>query len=232
MIVDGQETSIHLLREHIRMFSDLHLKASFADPREALVAYELYTPDLIFLEVHMPYLNGMEFIAALKTKAGRNMPVFVFVSDCDKYALSGYDHGVMDYLLKPVSFQRFKVCMDRLKNSLQRTTSVDSEFFFADMDGRKVKVIYRDILFVEAAGNYVIIATHQGNITLYKTMSGMQRILPEGQFIRVHKSYIISIYPIREISGNEIVLNYQNKTRVIPIGATYKEELLKRLTIV
>ena len=209
MIVDGQETSIHLLREHIRMFPDLHLKASFSDPREALVAYELYTPDLIFLEVHMAHLSGVEFIAALKTKAGRSTPVFVFVSDCDKYALSGYEHGVMDYLLKPVSFQRFKMCMDRLKKSYQRP-SVDSEFFFADMDGRKVKIIYKDILFVEAAGNYVIIATHQGNITLYKTMSGMQRILPEEQFIRVHKSYIISIYPIREISGNEIVLNYQN----------------------
>ncbi|MFI5148739.1 MAG: LytR/AlgR family response regulator transcription factor [Bacteroidia bacterium] len=233
IIVDGSEPSHPSLQEHIRAFSKVQLLSVFSDPREALKAFDLHHPDLIFLDVNMPHLNGIEFIMTLKNKLQSPMPGFVFVSDCDNYALSGYEYGVMDYLVKPVSFARFKLCMDRLFPALLKPASAtDAEFFFTEMDGKKIKLVYRDIYFIEAAGNYVVVCTSTGNVTLYKTMNAMSQILPEDQFIRVHKSYIISVYPIRELMGNEIVLSFLNKIRTIPIGATYKENLLSRLIIV
>jgi two-component system LytT family response regulator len=233
IIVDGYEPAVLRLQEHIRMFPALRLKSSYADPREALQGYERDQPDIIFLEVHLPHLSGIDFITTLKEKTKDQLPKLVFVSDCDKYALSGYDLGVIDYLIKPVSFSRFKLCMDRLFPPLVKGgLTGEAEFFFVELDGRKMKIVYKDISLVEAAGNYVIVSTLSGNITLYKTMNSMQQVLHEDRFIRVHKSFIISINSIREISGNEIILHHQNKLRRIPIGATYKENLLNRLIII
>jgi DNA-binding LytR/AlgR family response regulator len=203
------------------------------DPREALIGYDRSHPEIIFLEVHMPQLSGIEFIHTLRTKTRGNLPRFVFVSDCDKYALSGYEQGVVDYLLKPVTFARFKLCTDKLFPSwFTQGSLAEEDFFFTEIDGRKMKIIYKDIYFIEGAGNYLIIYTRLGNFTLYKTLQSLLQILPDDQFVRIHKSFITSVFPIQEISGNEIVLFFQNKLRSLPIGPTYKESLMSRLTIV
>ena len=232
VVVDSQEWSSQLITEHIQRIPVLELKELYSDYDEALSGCEDVRPDLIFLDILMPEFSATEFIESLRSSLGDNLPKLVVITESDKYALAGYDHGVQDYLLKPVSFLRFRRCIERLLPLFNVHDKENREFFFADINGKKLKINYRDILFIEAAGNYVNLTTNQGVITLYKTMNCLLNVLPDDQFIRVHKSFITSVYPIREITGNEILLDILSKPRSIPIGPTYKAGLLDRITIV
>lgn len=231
MVVDDQHQSIDLIKDHIEQVPILSLRYETTNPVHALGFLDNEKVDCIFLDVDMPQLSGLEFIEALKSKFGNDIPKIILITGYDTYALSGYDYGVFDYLLKPVNFKRFKIAADRLLASFNQTKKEPVTFFFADVDGEKIKINFSDIICIEAAGNYISIYTDKKKYTCYNTLNGMQEILPESEFIRVHKSFIASVSSIQSVRGNELFVTVNGATKRIPIGITYKEKLLKALRI-
>jgi DNA-binding LytR/AlgR family response regulator len=203
------------------------------DSIAALAFLDNNKPDIVFLDIQMPGLTGIEFIKNVKAKWGNNMPKIVFTTGHTDFALNGYEHGVADYLLKPVTFSRFKQCTDRIIDELdKRNTQVEkTTFFFADEDGHKVKINFNDIVYVEGAGNYITVVTNECSRTIYKSMNAIQELLPGHKFIRVHKSFYIAIDKVQSVKGNEIIVKLKGGDKNIPIGITFKENVLKQLGI-
>ena len=231
MVVDDQRQSKELVEDHIKAIPALELKYATTDPIEALNFLDTEKVDCIFLDIEMPGLSGMDFIEALKARHGNAMPKIILITGYDQYALAGYDHGVFDYLLKPVTFKRFKISIDRLMGSFSKNPPVH-DFFFTDVDGAKVKISYNDVVWIEGAGNYISIVTTERKMMSYRSMHDISQILPEDKFIRVHKSFIVSLRHIQAVRGNEVILSMDRKQQNIPIGVTYKEKLLKTLRII
>jgi two-component system LytT family response regulator len=151
------------------------------------------------------------------------------------YAFLGFEHGVIDYLLKPIRNDRFKISMDRYfsrqpVNVLQQIEQHD--YFFADANGIKRKINFSDISFIESAGNYVVIyGDNDLKVLTYKSLNAMQAIVLSKNFIRVHKSYIVSIDHIRAVKGNELIVDKDGTMVNISIGRTFKGAMLKKLNI-
>lgn len=230
MIVDDQSQSTELLVDHLRKVPSLALTFVTVNPVEALAFLDSEAVDCIFLDVEMPELSGLEFIETLKHKSGKDIPRIILITAYDQYALKGYDYGVFDYLLKPISFKRFKISADRLVSSFAQAGKT-RDFLFLDVDGKKVKINFCDIVYIEGAGNYIFIATQEKRTIFYKTMSSILCVLPSDEFVRVHKSFIVSLAYIDALRGNEILIKSGNAPKSIPIGVTYKETLLSVLRI-
>jgi DNA-binding LytR/AlgR family response regulator len=164
---------------------------------------------------------------------GNNIPKIVLTTGHEEYALSGYEHGVTDYLLKPIMFSRFKQCTDRIIDELDKrnTPAEQPGFFFADNEGGKVRINFDDIVYIEGAGNYIIIVSHENKKTIYKTMNAILEILPYDKFIRVHKSYLVAINQVHAVRGNEIIIKFKDSDKTIPIGIKFKENVLRQLGI-
>ncbi len=236
IVIDDQKDAIELLTHHIENRTDLQLLASFTNPLKALTFLETNSVDLIFVDVQMPNLNGIEFIETLRDKHGSKLPHFMLTTGFHEYALNGFEQGVADYLLKPIGSKRFKIALDRFFSKKQQNEAEAIEkrndYFFADNNGKKQKINYKDVAFFESAGNYVIVyGDNNLKAMIYTSMNGMQEIAPTDNFIRVHKSYIISIDHILAIKGNELIMNKSGVEVLIPIGVTHKAATLKRLKV-
>jgi two-component system LytT family response regulator len=235
IVIDDQKDAIELLSDHIKSRKELTLLETFTNPVKALTFLESNTADLIFIDVQMPHMNGLEFIESLRQKHGNNIPNFILTTGFSEFALPGFEHGVADYLLKPIGIKRFKIAMDRFfSRKLQSPAIVaqNNDYFFADVNSKKQKINYKEIAYVESAGNYVnVLGNNNLKATVYTSMNAMQEMLPPENFMRVHKSYIISINHIHAIKGNELTMKRGEITFNVPIGVTYKSTTLKRLKI-
>jgi two-component system, LytTR family, response regulator len=234
IIVDDQPEAVELIKDHIGNTPALSLKLATTDPMEAMAFLDKEQVDIIFLDVQMPGLTGIEILENLAAKLGHQMPKIVFTTGYNDYALPGYEYGVADYLLKPVSYSRFRKAADRIFHDLDshRGQTVRDDFVFADVDGKKMKLNFCDIIYIEGARNYIIVGGVKQRIITYKSMNAMQEILPAGHFMRVHKSYIVAIDKIQALRGNEICVQWKDEGKYIPIGITYKEKVLKQLKII
>ena len=234
IVIDDQPEAIALLKDHVQATPQLVLKATTTNPVEALAYLDAEKVDLIFVDIHMPEMSGLEFVESLREKWGVSMPKIIFTTGYDQYALSGFEHGVSDYLLKPISYKRFKTAIDRILNdrSHPAPASPQHEFFFADVDGKKVKIGFEEIIYVEGARNYVFIVTPSKKMITYKSMTALMGILPEEKFVRLHKSFIASVEKITAVRGNEVGVTLNGEEKYIPIGATYKSDVFKKLGIV
>ena len=230
MVIDDQIESTELIIDHIKKIPLLSLKYTTTNPIDGLTFLDVEKVDCIFLDIEMPQLTGLEFIDTLKSKFGISIPKIILITGYSQYALSGYDYGVFDYLLKPISFKRFKISVDRLAETLKETTET-RDFFFADIDSQKIKINFNEIIYIEGAGNYIYIVTKDKKMVCYKTMTSIQEILPENKFMRVHKSFIVSFASIQSVRGNEILVEGNNNQKNIPIGGTFKENILRALRI-
>jgi two-component system, LytTR family, response regulator len=233
IIVDDQPEAVELLKDHIEKTPMLSLKVATSDPIEAMAILDKVHVDIVFLDVQMPDISGIEIVENLITKWGRHIPRIVFTTGYSDYALPGYEYGVADYLLKPVSYERFRKATDRIVLDLDthRGQPVSDEFTFAEVDGKKIKINFDDIIYIEGARNYIIVATVKQKLITYKSMGSMQEILPLARFMRVHKSYIVAIDKIQALRGNEICLQVKEDGKYIPIGITFKEKVLMQLRI-
>jgi DNA-binding LytR/AlgR family response regulator len=232
--VDDQTEAVNLIRDHVLKIPKLSIQLLTTDSIAALAFLDNYKPDIIFLDIEMPSITGIEFIENIKAKWGNNMPKIVFTTGYVDYALTGYEHGVFDYLLKPITFSRFKKCTDRLIDELDRRITMGEKpgYFFAEDDGKKVKIDFDDIVFIKAEGNYIDIVNSETKMTIYKSLNAIQELLPCDKFMRIHKSYIVAVDKIKSVSGNEITIKRKEETIKIPIGLTHKENLLKQLGII
>lgn len=235
IVIDDQKDAIELLTDHIGKRKELKLIEAFTNPLEAMSFIEINPVDLVFIDIQMPHLNGLEFIESLRAKYGNNIPNFILTTGFDEYALPGFEQGVTDYLLKPIGEKRFRIAMDRYFDRKQQMAlePKKTDYFFADLNGnKKQKINFKDISFIESAGNYVtVFGDNDLKEVIYKSMNAMQDVIPADNFIRVHKSYIVSIDHIHSIKGTTLMMNRNGKTMNIPIGVTYKSMTMRKLKL-
>jgi len=233
MIVDDQPGSVDLFRGYIEKTPFLSLRKVYTDPLEALSGYDNDVIDLVFIGFTMAAITGPEFVDQLKVKRNGQLPKIVFLSDSPESEVAGSPYEPDDFIRKPLGFRDFEASLKRIleqrKMDLPGLDNMD--FFFAESLGRKVKIKFDTIYYVEAAGNYVTIVSSAGKITIYKSMYEMEALLPSNHFLRIHKSYLVSLDSIHAITKNEILLLLPDKSVSLPIGLTYKDSLLKKLKI-
>ncbi|HKH61795.1 MAG TPA: LytTR family DNA-binding domain-containing protein [Flavitalea sp.] len=229
MVIDDEHLAIQLLENHISKVPFLELTSTFRNPLEALISINTNPVDLIFLDIQMPQLNGVQFMKLLQNRAQ-----VIISSAYEEYAIEGFEHNVVDYLLKPISFERFFRAVEKaynLKHPAQKLERVPEMFpatggyIFIKVETKMVRVELDDILFIEGLKNYVSIQTKTKKIVTLQVMKQLEEILPSNRFLRVHKSYIVSLDKINSIERQEIYIG----DRIIPIGVTYHDAFFKRL---
>jgi len=178
--------------------------------------------DLLFLDIEMPHINGIDFL-----KNGKNIPKVILTTAYEQYALNGYELDVLDYLLKPISFERFLKAANKAHTwfSQEKPGAADPEYFFVKADSKLEKINFSDILFVEALENYVAIYTTEKKIIAHLPLKMLQEKLPPQRFIQPHKSYLVALERINAIEGNILyVMQYQ-----IPVSKYQKEEIMEKI---
>jgi two-component system LytT family response regulator len=235
IIVDDYIDSAQIINNHLTHFPEIKLLKIFTDSIEALNFLDANKVDLVFLDIDMPNLNGLEFIESLRSKSGKNIPKFMYTTGYPKYALSGFDLGAADFLVKPIGFVRFKQGIERLIDNWKDTTpnnTTEKEYFFIELDGAKFKVNYKNVMYVESKRNCIHIYENKIERKIYKPMHYIENILcNHNDFIRVHKSFIVSVNYVNNIKGNDIIMDINGKIKTISIGRTYKENVSKKFKI-
>lgn len=224
LVIDDEPLAIRLLSDYIEKTDGLQLLQAFSNPIEALQFADQQRPDLIFLDIQMPELTGIQFMKIANGK----YPI-ILTTAYDHYALDSYEFDVIDYLLKPISLDRFMVAAKKAQQRLQPSTPTPSStaktlpqalsYIFVKSDYKTLKINLADILYLEGLGDYVCIHLPGKKVLTLEKMKNLAVSLPPDNFIRVHKSYVVAIDKIDFIERNRIVINDQR----LPIGATYKE---------
>ncbi len=175
--------------------------------------------DLLFLDIEMPYLSGVEFLNSLQ-----NPPKVIFTTAYTRYALKGYELDVVDYLLKPISFDRFLKAVNKV-HALYNTEKEGGEedFFFVKSDKQYKKILFDEILLVESMENYVIIHTAYSKEIVHSTLKNIMESLPAGKFMQVHRSYLVNIAQVRSVDGNHLVIG----THKVPVAKGLREEVFR-----
>ncbi|MEY8848674.1 LytR/AlgR family response regulator transcription factor [Psychroserpens sp. XS_ASV72] len=215
IIIDDEPLAIDLLVSYVSKIEDLTLLGSYNNPLEALQLLRETKVDLLFLDIQMPEITGVEF----KKIINPNVKV-IFTTAYSEYALESYELNAVDYLLKPISFQRFLKAIEKIRNKPQESnTQQDLEYCFIKTEYRHQKLFFSDILYLKGLSDYVAIQTKEGKILTLQNMRDFEQTLPKQKFLRVHKSYIVSLEHIEYVERNRIVIDGKH----IPIGGTYKD---------
>jgi DNA-binding LytR/AlgR family response regulator len=224
LAIDDEPLALELLEDNISQVPFIKLVASCSNPVEAMKFMQHESIDLIFLDIQMPGLTGLQFIKTVTTK-----PMFILITAYEKYALEGYELDVVDYLVKPVSLERFiKACNKAWElHQLKKKKETDAEapsYFFINADYSMVKVVFADIMWIEGLKDYLKIHLKSSSKPLVAriTMKSIEEQLPASKFIRVQKSFIVSKDYITSIRKNSIFINDVE----IPVGDNYKESIV------
>lgn len=228
IIIDDEPLARKGLKEYIADIDFLNLAGDFDNPLKATTLLNSGDIQLIFLDIQMPRITGIEFFKTLQ-----NAPEVIFTTAYPQYALDGFEVNALDYLVKPISFDRFLKAALRAKEFYevrqQDSTAVvpdaTAEYFFIKADNKLVKLLFADILFVEALQNYVTIYTTDKKYISYLTFKSVEDYLPVGRFIKTHKSFIIAAEKVESIEGNEILIGQHQ----IPISRNLKDEVMEKL---
>ena len=226
--VDDEPLALKLLADNISKLPYLHLVSSCENAFEALKALQESTIDLIFIDIQMPGLSGLDFISTLENK-----PLVIFITAYKKYALESYDLAVVDYLVKPVSLERFiKACnrakeLFELKQAKPVAEKSSKDYFFLNADYSQVKVMFNDIVMMEGLGDYVKIhlKSTEKPLLFRTSLKALEPELPPLKFIRIHKSYVVAIEGISSIRKNSLFISELE----LPIGETFRDEVEKLL---
>ena len=221
LIVEDEPLAQNILKKYIGDHPSLELVATCTDALEAQLILNKQAIHLIFLDINLPKLSGINFLKSLLQS-----PLIIFTTAYPEFAVEGFELNAVDYLLKPFSFERFlkavNKVIEKLNNfSLPKKEEIDAFIFFKS-DKKIHKVDLESIHYIEAVGDYMKVITDSGQLLINETMKNLQEELPARSFIRVHKSFIISRNRIKFIEGNYI----QVETKSIPIGATYRNDVL------
>ncbi len=230
LIVDDEPPAREIIVRYIEQIPMLELTGECANAIQALTVLQQTKVDLIFLDIRMPQLNGNEFLKTIK-----NPPKVIFTTAWPDYAMEGYELDVVDYLLKPIQFDRFLKAVNKtFELSLvvaTETAPATSEpnhtasFVYFRADRKMVKVMLQDILYIESMKDYVKIFTTSGQIISKQSITSVEEMLPEKKFIRTHRSFIISIEKIKSFT-NELI---EIEKAEIPIGKLYRNTVIKML---
>ncbi|MEX6687252.1 LytTR family DNA-binding domain-containing protein [Danxiaibacter flavus] len=222
-IIDDEPLARKGLKEYIADMDFLNLVGEYDTPLKAVEQIKAGKIQLLFLDIQMPRLSGLEFL-----KTMTNPPLTVITTAYPEYALEGFELDVLDYLVKPIAFNRFVKAAMKAKEYLSARTatpSAEDDFIFIKADNKLVKVYYDDILFVEATQNYVTIFTKTKKYITYLTFKSIEEALPASRFLRVHKSFIVQLSKVESVDGNELVID----THKIPVSRANKDEVMQKI---
>lgn len=220
LIIDDEPLSRDVLRNYVQDHPDLSLQGECKDAFEAMTALEQAAVDLVFLDINMPKLSGINFYKSLNQK-----PMVIFTTAYPEFAVEGFELDAIDYLLKPFSFERFVKAVNKVKGKTAGQEKELSDFIMLKADKKMYRTPYDDILFFEALGDYVKVHTKGRVLIIASTLKKLLAELPESLFIRTHKSFIISKGKVEYIEGNQIKIG----ERMVSIGQAYREGVLQGL---
>lgn len=228
IVVDDEPIARDIIESFISEIPFLELESSFGEPAKALVYLQENTIDIIFSDIEMPKFTGLELAQSLT-----NPPVIIFITAHRNFALDGFETGVADYLLKPVRFDRFLKAVNRAKEylSLKKTTSVhqiNADRIFIKSEGKLIKILLNEILYVEAQGDYLKFVINGVSYTTLGTLKAMEEVLKLPMFFRVQRSFILNLEAVRSLNGNIVEL-IDGKT--ISAALNKKDELYQLLGI-
>jgi DNA-binding LytR/AlgR family response regulator len=226
VIIDDEPLARECIAGYIQESNFLQLAGTGSNPVELTAILDREPVDLIFLDIEMPIMNGIEFI-----KMTPNPPMIIITTAYPSYALEGFQLDVLDYLVKPITFTRFFKAANKAKDyhkllqSSANQKGEEQDFFFIKCDYKYEKIYFADILFIQAMQNYITIHTTKGKYVTLLYLKSIEERLDGTAFIRVHKSYIISINKIHAIENNEVII----QSFRIPISRNYQTEVLERV---
>ena len=220
IIVDDEPLAVELLESCVRSVDTLELMGSFNNPVHAINFTIKEKPDLIFLDIRMPEMTGVQVMEVIGS-----LSKIVVTSAYPDYALVGYEHSVVDYLMKPIDYDRFLKAVQKARDFLllPAYSTVPRKYFFIKTDGKLVRIDFDDILYIEGLRDYVAVHTVSEKLISLDTLLNMESQLPAGQFARIHKSYLVSLEKIDTIEGSRVFVG----NTILPVGSLYREKFLK-----
>jgi DNA-binding LytR/AlgR family response regulator len=227
--VDDEVSSLNILEVFLKNFQSLHLISTFRNPIEAQFFLQNNKIDILFIDIQMPRLNGIQFLNSIEKK-----PITIFTTAYSEFALDAFDLDAADYLKKPFSFERFSKAVEKAieifnyEKIKQNDVIIDDTTYDSisiKTEGKIVKLFFSEIIYVQAFQEYIKIFTDRGRFITYDRMKNIENILPGKIFLRVHRSYIVSLSRVKSISGNLVEVD----SHLIPISRPMKEELIRRI---
>ncbi len=219
IIIDDEPLAAEVIENYLKEFSNVEHVGSFTNPLEALELIESGEIEAVFIDINMPKMNGLEFIRSIEAK-----PSFVITTAYREYAVESYDLDVLDYLVKPIPFNRFLKSINKLslKSNADRSIenaheSAEKSFIFLKVDKKLVRIKYDDIHFIESLKDYIKVFTSEGDFLAHKSLTSITEELPKSKFLRIHRSFTVSLDKIDALEGNSVLL----KGKRIPIGRKY-----------
>jgi len=234
IVIDDEPLARKGLSNFIQELPMLQLGGIFSNPVEAMTYMNQQHVQLIFLDIQMPKMNGLEFLKTLPQS-----PVVIITTAFPNYALESYELDVMDYLVKPIPFERFVKAVNKARDYINLIARGDQanhpqeDYFFIKCENRYEKIAYNDLLYVEALQNYVVLHTTQKRFISYLTFKGVEEYLPSDRFLKVHKSFIVALSHIESIDGSELIIRNQRisisrSNKDVIMNIILKNRLLKR----
>ncbi|GAB3919683.1 LytR/AlgR family response regulator transcription factor [Larkinella terrae] len=230
VIIDDEPLAREGIANYVREIDFLNLVQTCQNPVELIKLLDEHRIDLIFLDIQMPKMNGIDFL-----KIVQNPPLVIITTAFPSYALESFQLNVLDYLLKPITFDRFFKAANKAKDYFQllskpihqeiQKPDQEVDYFFIKCDNKYEKIHFNDILYIQGMQNYVTICTHKGNYLTLLYLKNLEQNLDSKSFIRVHKSFIVSIDKIEAIDGNEIIM----KSHRIPISRNYRDQIIQQV---
>ncbi|MEO1515489.1 MAG: LytTR family DNA-binding domain-containing protein [Bacteroidota bacterium] len=226
LLVDDEPPAITLLEKYADMIEQLEVVGKSHSAIRAFDMLKDQQVDLIFLDIRMPVLNGIDFIKTLK-----HPPAIILTTAYREYALDGYDLDIIDYLLKPIAFDRFLKAVDRYQNRTSLPSAPKSpvpeveDYIFCNINRTRHKLILNDILFVESLKDYVRVHTQKDKLVVKGNIGSFLQLLPSDRFVRIHRSYAVALSQVQSFNQTQL----QVGTHQLPIGVRHREEVLKRL---
>ncbi len=221
IIVDDEPLAIKVIKNYLKEFKNFEVVASFNNPLEALITLKKNPIDVIFLDINMGKMNGLEFVKSVDLK-----PNIVITTAHREYALESYDLDILDYLVKPIPFNRFLKTINRItqkvdlnRNSDKNKDNIEGSYTFLKVDKKLVKIKFKDIFYIESLKDYIMVFTTTGNYLSHRSLTAFTEELPSDKFLRIHRSYTVSLDKIKSLEGNSVDIN--NKR--ITIGRKYLE---------
>jgi len=226
VIIDDEPLAINVIEDHLKNFDHIEIAGTFNNPLNAYSIIEQEKIDVIFLDINMPQMSGFTFIENLNHK-----PLIVITTAYREYAVKSFELNVLDYLVKPIPFNRFLKTINKIYQQVYvNSTSGDSGLhqephIFLKVNKKLMKVNLNDILFIESLKDYIKVITTLGDYVVHKSLTAITEELPQSNFIRIHRSYTISINKIIALEGNTIEISGKK----IPIGRNYLKQTKDRI---
>jgi len=225
IVLDDEFLAAKLLGDYVEQTAGLQLVLKTINAKEAIEVIQNGLADLIFLDVQMPEITGIEVMRIIRSTETK----VILTTAYQQYALDGYEHDIIDYLLKPITFERFLIAVNKAQTRLGTTPEPKpaTDYIFIKTEYRLQKTPLSAIRYLEALGDYIAFHTMTGKILSLERMKNMHELLPQNNFLRIHKSYIINIDHIDYLERGRIVINKE----YLPIGETYRESVRLKLGI-